>query len=64
MTSCRDAVDVNYQRMAITGEELSGVSLRLEDPSSEKRSSISHYFKANVTVPRPIIYYCELTLIP
>ena len=23
----RDAVDVNYQRMAITGEELSGVSL-------------------------------------
>ena len=25
MDFCRDAVDVNYQRMAITGEELSGV---------------------------------------
>lgn len=26
MYTFRDAVDVNYQRMAVTGEELSGVS--------------------------------------
>jgi hypothetical protein len=28
MHTFRDALDVNYQRMALTGEELSGVSLR------------------------------------
>lgn len=29
MHTFRDAIDVNYQRMALTGEELSGVRLNL-----------------------------------
>lgn len=28
MHTFRDAIDVNYQRMALTGEELSGVSFK------------------------------------
>lgn len=31
MHAFRDAIDVNYQRMALTGEELSGVAKKVND---------------------------------
>lgn len=41
MHTFRDAIDVNYQRMAITGEELSGVSTTVDYGSIPVGSQIA-----------------------